>query len=172
MKKLLYVMAGFAILLMVFYTYIGGFTEPEVTMATSQAMYVAGAPFEGSVEDEAMGQLFQRAAKVLDQKELEGMLGNIYYNDPDKSGDSIRAFIGIIIPDSSVVLPSGYTLRTVPGGRRVVRAEVNASVAMSPRKLYAAVFDYAEEEKLKLEEFYVEWFPADDQGVLEVPVKQ
>lgn len=172
MKKLLYVMAGFAILLLVFYTYIGGFTAPDVTLTTSKPMYVAGQPFEGSVEDEAMGNLFQRASQVLEQGELEGMLGNIYYNDPDKSGDSIHAFIGVVIPDSTANLPQGYTLRTVPGGRQVVHAEVNASVAMSPRKLYAAVFDYAKEEKLKLEEFYVEWFPEEDQGVLEVPVKQ
>ncbi|MFD1186620.1 GyrI-like domain-containing protein [Pontibacter rugosus] len=172
MKKLLYVMAGFAILLLVFYTYIGGFTTPAVTVATSKPMYVAGQPFEGSVEDEAMGKAFQRAAQLLEQNELQGTLANIYYNDPDKSGDSIRAFIGVIIPDSTAKLPEGYTLRAVPGGRKVVHAEVNASVAMAPGKLYAAVFDYAKEQNLKLEEFYVEWFPADDQGVLEVPVKQ
>ncbi|GHA63954.1 GyrI-like domain-containing protein [Pontibacter akesuensis] len=172
MKKLLYVMAGFAILLLVFYTYLGGFTDPEVTIATSKPMYVAGQPFEGSVEDEALGNAFQRAAQLLEQNELQGTLGNIYYNNPDNSGDSIRAFIGIIIPDSTVKLPQGYTLRKVPGGRKVVHAEVNARVAMAPGKLYEAVFDYAKEQNLQLEEYYVEWFPADDEGVLEVPVKQ
>lgn len=171
MKKLFYVMAGFAIVLLVLYTYLGGFTEPDVTVTTSKPMYVAGQPYEGSVEDEAMGKLFQRAAQVLEQNELQGMLGNIYYNDPDKSGDSIRAFIGVIVPDSAAKLPEGYELRAVPGGRKVVRAEVNARVQVAPQKLYAAVFEYAKEEKLKLEEFYLEWFPADDQGVLEVPVK-
>ena len=109
---------------------------------------------------------------MLEKKELDGVPGNIYYNDPDKSGDSLRAFIGVIIPDSSVTLPAGYELRTVPGGLQVVHAEVNANVAISPKKLYAAVFDYAEEEKLKLEDFYVEWFPATDRGVVEVPVKE
>lgn len=172
MKKLFYVMAGFAVLLLVFYTYVGGFTAPDVQVTTSETVYVAGVPFEGSVEDEAIGDLFQRAAQLLEQNELQGTLGNIYYNDPDKSGDSIRAFIGIIIPDSTARLPQGYTLRTVPGGRQVVRAEVNARIAVAPQKLYEAVFDYAQEEKLELEDFYVEWFPAEDQGVLEVPLKR
>ena len=101
MKKLFYVLAGFGVVLLVLYTYLGGFTAPDVKVATSEARYVAGQYYEGSVKDEQMGKLFRRAAEVLDKKELEGMLGNIYYNDPDKSGDSIRAFIGVIIPDSA-----------------------------------------------------------------------
>jgi DNA gyrase inhibitor GyrI len=172
MKKLVYVMVGFAIVVLVLYTYIGGFSAPEVTMATSKTMHVAGQLYEGSVEDEALGKAFQRAAEVLDKKELEGTLGNIYYNDPDKSGDSLRAFIGVIVPDASVTLPTGYELRTVEGGRKVVRAEASGNISLLPRKLYAAVFDYAKEENLKLEDFYVEWFPEDDRGVVEVPVKQ
>jgi DNA gyrase inhibitor GyrI len=172
MKKFVYVMVGFAIIMLVLYTYIGGFAAPEVTVTASEPMHVAGQPYEGSVEDEALGKAFQRAAETLDKNELEGMLGNIYYNDPDKSGDSLRAFIGVIVPDANVALPAGYELRTVQGGRKVVRAEVNAHVTMAPKKLYAAVFDYAKEENLKLEDFYVEWFPEEGKGVVEVPVKQ
>ncbi|GAB3194609.1 DNA gyrase inhibitor GyrI [Pontibacter aydingkolensis] len=172
MKKLFYIMAGLGIILLVLYTYLGGFTAPDVKVATSETMYVAGQAYTGSVEDEQMGKLFMRAAEVLDKKELEGTLGNIYYNDPDKSGDSIRAFIGVIIPDSAAKLPAGYELRTLPGGRKVVRAEAEGNISLLPRKLYKAIYDYAEEEKLKLEDFYVEWFPAQDRGIVEVPIKQ
>ncbi|SFG64650.1 GyrI-like domain-containing protein [Pontibacter chinhatensis] len=171
-KKVFYIVAGIATVVLVFYTYLGGFTAADTSLATSQTMYVAGQSFEGAVEDKALGQAFQRVSQVLQEKKLEGHPGNIYYNDPDRSGDSLRAFIGIIIPDSTVKLPEGYTLRTVPGGRKVVRAEATANIALLPKKLYGAVFDYAKEEKLKLEEFYVEWFPEDDKGVLEVPVKE
>ncbi|RDV13786.1 AraC family transcriptional regulator [Pontibacter diazotrophicus] len=173
MKTFFYVMAGVAIVLLVLYTYIGGFTAPDVSVITSETKYVAGQPYEGTIKDEALSKTFQRAAEVLDNNELEGMLGNIYYNDPDKSGDSLRAFVGIIVPDTNnITLPAGYELRTVPGGRQVVRAEVNATIAVAPDKLYAAVFDYAQEENLQLEDFYVEWFPEDDRGVVEVPVRQ
>jgi hypothetical protein len=172
MKKFVYVMVGFAIVMLVLYTYIGGFAAPEVTVTTSETMHLAGQLYEGSVNDEALGMAFQRATEALDKNELEGMLGNIYYNDPDKSGDSLRAFIGVIVSDASVALPADYKLRTVPGGRKVVRAEVNAHVTVAPRKLYAAVFDYAKEENLKLEDFYVEWFPEEGRSVVEVLVKQ
>ncbi|WP_299818640.1 GyrI-like domain-containing protein [uncultured Pontibacter sp.] len=172
MRKLFYVLAGLAIILLVLYTYMGGFTKPDVTLATSKTIYVAGQPFEGSVKDETLGNAFQRAAKLVESKELEGVLGNIYYNDPDKSGDSLKAFVGVIVPNADVKLPEGYTMRTVEGGKKVVRAEVNASIMLSPKKLYGAVYDYAEEEKLKLEDFYVEWFPEQDRGIVEIPVKQ
>lgn len=172
MKKFFYILVGFGVVLLVLYTYLGGFTAPDVKLATSDTMYVAGQAYEGSVEDEQMGKLFMRAAEVLDKKELTGMLGNIYYNDPDKSGDSIRAFIGVIVPNADVKLPAGYELRTVPGGRKVIHAAAEGNMALLPRKLYKAVYDYAEEENLKLEDFYVEWFPAQDKGVVEVPVKQ
>ncbi|MFD2999758.1 GyrI-like domain-containing protein [Pontibacter toksunensis] len=173
MKIFFYIMAGFGIIMLVLYTYIGGFTAPEVVVITSETKYVAGQPYEGSIEDAALSKAFQRAAEVLEKKELEGMLGSIYYNDPDKSGDSLKAFIGIIVPDTNnITLPAGYELRTVPGGRKVVHAEVTANVIVAPKKLYAAVFDYAEEENLKLEDFYVEWFPQEDIGVVEVPVRK
>ncbi|WP_242921465.1 GyrI-like domain-containing protein [Pontibacter liquoris] len=172
MKKLLYGIAALAIILLVVYTFIGGFAAPEVRLATSQTRYVAGQPFEGSIKDEALGKAFRRAGELVESKKLAGTPGSIYYNDPEHSGDSLKAFIGVLVTDTSITLPQGYTLRTVPGGRKVVRAEATANVAILPKKLYGAVFDYAKEHKLKLEEFYVEWFPAQDRGVVEVPVKE
>lgn len=164
-------MAGFAILMLVLYTYLGGFTAPEVSLKSSEKMYVAGIPFNGSLDDEKFGNAFRRAAEVLDKGELKGMLGNIYYNDPER-GDSIDAFIGVIVPDSAIALPAGYELRVVPAREKVVHAEADANIALLPKKLFTAVFDYAKENDLELEEFYVEWFPEESKGVVEVPVKE
>lgn len=171
MKKFFYIMAGFAIIMLVVYTYIGGFTAPEVSEQASEKLYVGGIPFKGSLQDDKFSKAFRRAAEVLDKGELEGMLGNIYYNDPER-GDSIDAFIGVVVPDSAVNLPADFELRTVPARKRVVRAEANANVALLPKKLYEAVFDYAKENNLELETFYVEWFPEENKGVVEVPVKE
>lgn len=171
MKKFLYIMIGFALIMLVFYTYIGGFTAPEVTEQPSGKMYVAGIPFKGSLQDEKFSNAFRRAAEVVDNGELDGTLGNIYYNDPER-GDSIDAFIGVVVADSAVALPADYELRTVPARNRVIRAEASANVALLPKKLYTAVFDYAKENNLKLETFYVEWFPEENKGVVEVPVKE
>lgn len=172
MKKLLYILAAIAILITVLFTYLGIFTTAEVVVKPSETMFVAGIPFEGSVDDEKFGNAFRRAAELRDKGELKGMLGNIYYNNPEAKGDSIEAFIGLIVPDSTVSLPADYELRQVPAMKKVVQATANANVIFLPKKLYTAVFDYAKENDLDLETFYVEWFPEDDAGVVQVPVKQ
>lgn len=171
-KKFLLVMVVLSAIVAAFYAYLGGFSSAKVTEVSSQQLYVAGREFKGSSRDNLINDAFRRAAEVLDKKELEGMLGNIYYNNPDQQNDSIDAFIGVIIPDSSVQLPADYTLRVVSGGRRALRSEVNAHYMLAPNKLYQAIFDYAKEQNLVLETFYVEWFPEDHWGVVEVPVKE
>jgi hypothetical protein len=171
-KKFLLVMAVLAIIVGAFYAYLGGFSSAKVSEVSSEQLYVAGRAFKGSVTDNLINDSFRRAAEVLDKKELEGMLGNIYYNNPEGRADSVNAFIGVIIPDSSVRLPADYELRVVPGGRRALRGEVNAHYMLAPNKLYEAIFDYAKEKNLELETFYVEWFPEDHQGIVEVPVKE
>ncbi|MER2997361.1 GyrI-like domain-containing protein [Pontibacter populi] len=154
------------------YAYLGGFSSPTVTVTTSEPLLLAGQPFEGTVNDEAFGNAFRKAAQIRDSKQLTGILGNVYYNSPETKKDSIKAFIGLVIQDSTVKLPEGYKLLRVPGGRKVVRSEVDAHYMVGPGKLYTSLFDYAEEEKLNLENFYVEWFPSDRKGIVEVPVKK
>ena len=77
----------------------------------------------------------------------------------------------MVIQDSTINLPEGYELLRVPGGREVVRAEIEAHYMVAPGKLYEAIFDYAKKKDLELETFYVEWFPDDHLGIVEVPLK-
>ncbi|MBD1398963.1 GyrI-like domain-containing protein [Pontibacter sp. JH31] len=171
-RKFLLVMVILSIIVGAFYAYLGGFSSAKVSEVDSQQLFVAGRAFKGAVTDNLINDSFRRAAEVLDKKELEGMLGNIYYNNPEDRGDSIHAFIGVVIPDSAVQLPADYELRVVPAGRRALRSEVNAHYMLAPNKLYEAIFDYAKEKNLGLETFYVEWFPEDHQGIVEVPIKE
>ena len=171
-RKFLLVMVVLSIIVGAFYAYLGGFSSAKVSEVSSEQLYVAGRAFKGSVTDNHINDSFRRAAEVLDKKELEGVLGNIYYNNPEGRADSVNAFIGVIIPDSSVQLPADYTLRVVPAGRRALRGEVNAHYMLAPNKLYEAIFNYAKEKNLELETFYVEWFPEDHHGIVEVPIKE
>jgi hypothetical protein len=171
-RKFLLVIMVLAIIVGAFYAYLGGFSAAKVSEVSSEQLYVAGRAFNGSVTDNLINDSFRRAAEVLDKKELEGVLGNIYYNNPEGRADSVNAFIGVVIPDSAVQLPADYELRVVPGGRRALRGEVNAHYMLAPNKLYEAIFEYAKEKNLELETFYVEWFPEDHRGIVEVPVKE
>ncbi|MBX0333792.1 GyrI-like domain-containing protein [Pontibacter sp. HSC-14F20] len=171
-KKFLLVMLVLSAIVAAFYAYLGGFSSTSVSEVNSERLFVAGRAFSGSVNDSGINDAFRRAAEVLDKNELQGQLGNIYYNNPEGRADSVNAFIGVVIPDSTVQLPADYELRVVPGGRRALRSEVNAHYMLAPNKLYEAIFDYAKEKNLELETFYVEWFPEDRQGIVEVPIKE
>ncbi|NEM96282.1 GyrI-like domain-containing protein [Pontibacter burrus] len=154
------------------YAFVGGFSEPKVLVTTSEPLLIAGQPFEGTVSDEAFGNAFQKAAKLVAENKLQGGLGNVYYNNPETKSDSIKAFIGVVIQDSTIALPEGYELLRVPGGRKVVHSEINAHYMIAPGKLYDNLFEYAEANNLQLENFYVEWFPSERKAVVEVPVKE
>ena len=169
-KKLLVIIvivvaAGFSV-----YAYLGGFNSPEIRVTTAKPQYIAGYYYAGPVEGEQLGQLFRQAAEVLEKKELSGELANIYYNSPDNQSDSLKAFIGILIQDTTVQLPTGYSLRKLPGGRKVVEASVNAHYMLSPKKIYPALFNYLEKEKIKTRQVYLEIFPNERIAIVQTDI--
>lgn len=142
-----------------FYGWLGGFNSPEITQITTTEMLVAGKEFKGSVKSEELGKLFQEAGKLVEEKKIAGDLGNIMYNNPENQNDSIRAFIGIIVPSKEVKLPAGYELRSVPAGQKALRAQIKAHYMLAPGKIYDAVFNYVKQNNLQARDFFVERFP-------------
>ncbi|ALI98908.1 hypothetical protein DC20_07860 [Rufibacter tibetensis] len=155
-------------LVLVFYTYMGGFAEVKVSQAVSTPLFVAGKYFEGSTEAEELGQIYQQAGKAVEQKQLTGDFAGIFYNNPSKDNKTVKAFIGVAIQDTTVALPTGFTIRAVPAGQPVLKGELEANILIAPRRIYSTLFDYAEENNLTLREFYVERFPEDKPAVVEV----
>lgn len=141
------------------YAYLGGFKKPEIKEITTSEIFVVGKPYQGSVKSEEFGNLFRQADKLLEEKTLTGELGNIFYNDPEKQKDTINAFIGIVVTNPKTTLPAGYEIRTVPAGQKAIQGAVSAHYLLSPNKLYPAIFDFAKEKKLSLQEYYIERFP-------------
>ncbi|GGK73890.1 GyrI-like domain-containing protein [Rufibacter glacialis] len=167
-KKFLIYMAIVIGLVLVFYTYMGGFAEVKITKATSTSLFVAGKYFEGSTEAEELGQIYQQAGEAVEQKQLTGDFAGIFYNNPSRDSKTVKAFIGVAIQDTSVALPAGFTVRVVPGGQPVLKGELDANITIAPRRIYSALFDYAKEQNLTLQEFYVERFPEGKPAVVEV----
>ncbi|UOQ54204.1 hypothetical protein [Hymenobacter cellulosivorans] len=150
------------------YAYVGGFKTPTVTVTTTKApIFLAGQAFVGSANDERFGPLFRSVKEAQDQGKLRGELANIYYNDPAKARDTVRAFVGLIVADTvSQQLPAGYKYRTFGAGQRVVQARTTASYLVAPGKLYPAITDAVKQQQLKLRHVYLERFP--EQGESEV----
>ncbi|MGY2130834.1 hypothetical protein ACW9KT_01295 [Hymenobacter sp. HD11105] len=150
------------------YAYLGGFRQPEVAVITTEKpIYLAGRYFNGPVKSEEFGPLFRQAQQLKASQQLQGNLANIYYNDPEAAGDTVKAFVGLIVADTvSQKLPPGYRYSIFSGGQRVVQARLEASYMIAPGKLYSGIKDFVKQQKLALSQVYVEQFP--DTGPAEV----
>ena len=154
------------------YVYLGGTREPTVTLETTAApLYLAGQPFHGSVRGDQFGQLFRQAKEA--QGSLPGDLANLYLNDPETAHDTIRAFIGLALADTSRQLPAGFRYRVVPAGQRVVVARLaGVSYLLSPNKLYPAAFETIKKQQLKPRgNFYLERFGVGEESEVWVGVR-
>jgi hypothetical protein len=156
------------------YVYLGGTREPKVSLETTVApLYLAGQPYDGSVKSDDFGQLFRQAKDVQTQPEFGGDLTNLYFNDPETAHDTISAFIGLTVADTTRKLPAGFRYRFVPAGQRVVAARLTGvSYLLAPNKLYPAAFEAVKAQKLTQRgNFYLERFGAEDNSEVWVGVK-
>ncbi|MDQ2794262.1 MAG: hypothetical protein M3Y12_09685 [Bacteroidota bacterium] len=154
------------------YAYLGGTREPKVTLETTAApLYLAGQPFHGKVTGDGFGDLFRQAKDA--QARLHGDLANLYLNDPETAHDTIRAFIGLIVPDTTQPLPAGFRYRVVPAGQRVLAARLTGvSYLLAPNKLYPAALEAVKKQQLTQRgDFYLERFGANEESEVWVGVK-
>ena len=154
------------------YAYLGGTSTPKTTLETTAApLYLAGQPFHGAVTGGAFGNLFRQAKDA--QASLHGDLANLYLNDPETAHDTIKAFIGLALPDTTQRLPAGFRYRVVPAGQRVLAARLTGvSYLLAPNKLYPAALDAIKEQKLTQRgDFYLERFGANEESEVWIGVK-
>ena len=154
------------------YAYLGGTQEPKISLETTAApLYLAGQPFHGAVTGDAFGKLFRRAKDA--QGHLHGDLANLYLNDPETAHDTITAFIGLTVADTTQSLPTGFRYRVVPAGQRVLAARLSGvSYLLAPNKLYPAAFEAVKKQQLTQRgNFYLERFGANEESEVWVGVK-
>ncbi len=155
------------------YAYLGGLHTPSVSIETTASpVLLAGQPFHGKVQDQRFGELFREAKNRYDAQPTARSLANLYYNNPESAHDSIRAFIGLAVPDTTASLPPGWRYRVVPAGQRVVASRVrDVSFLLAPGKLYAAAQQSIKDLKLTGQPFYLEQFGPGEQSELRIGVK-
>lgn len=146
------------------YAYLGGLKTPTVALETPAApVLLAGQPYHGPADAPAFGDLFRQAQQAQAGGGLPGRLANLYRNNPDKARDTVQAFVGIAVADSSRPLPPGWHYRAVTAGGRVVAARLRGvSYLLAPGKLYPAALEQAKALKLTQRDFYLEQFGEED----------
>jgi hypothetical protein len=155
------------------YAYLGGFRQPTVKLLTTgRPVFLAGQAFRGRANDERFGPLFRQAKEAQDQGRIKGDLANLFLDNPDSARDTMRAFIGLAVADTSQPLPRGFRYRLVPAGQRVVAARLTGvSYLLAPNKLYPGAFAFIEQHKLKQRNLYLERFGAGEESEVWVGVQ-
>jgi hypothetical protein len=157
------------------YAYLGGLRTPTVALETTAApTLLAGQAYYGKVQGKRFGESF-REAKIMQENGHFGKglaLANLYYNDPETAHDTIQAFVGLAVVDTTAALPTGWRYRAVPAGQRIMAARLTGvSYLLSPNKLYPAAVEAATQQKLTRRPFYLEQFGPGEVAQLWVGVK-
>lgn len=154
------------------YVYLGGTRESKITVETTAApLYLAGQPFRGAVSSDVFGQLFRQAKDA--QARVPGDLANLYLNNPETAHDTIQAFIGLAVADTTKALPAGFRYRVVPAGQRVLATRLQGvSYLLAPNKLYPDAFEALKKQHLTQRgDFYLERFGADESSEVLIGLK-
>ena len=144
------------------YAWLGGLHTPTTALETTAApVLLAGQFYAGRVDAGRFGELFREAKTALDSRTVPPAqaLANLYYNDPEAAHDSIRAFVGLRVADTTARLPAGWRYRVLPAGRRVLHARIaSTSFQLAPGKLYSAAAQAGKDLKLTKQPPYLEQF--------------
>jgi 4-amino-4-deoxy-L-arabinose transferase-like glycosyltransferase len=159
-----------------FYAYLGGLRTPTAVFeATSTPTLLAGQSYVGKVQGQRFGELFREAKNTQENGRLGAglALANVYYNNPETAHDTIRAFIGLAVADTTHSLPVGWRYRVVPAGQRIMRASIKGvSFLLAPDKLYPAATEAIKAQKLTQRgNFYLERFGTDETSEMWIGVK-
>lgn len=153
-----------------FYNKFGGFNLPEIKVITSEKCMIVGKEYSGKLTSKEFGKLFENAEAFIKEGKLKGQIGGIFYSSPEKTSDSIIAFIGVVVKDSLNDLPDGYSLRTLDS-RKVIQAHIKAHILVAP-DIYPDIEEYAKENKIKsLKVPALEIYPSNEEMFIEVPVE-
>jgi hypothetical protein len=169
-KIILIVLAILFVIGFYYYHKLGGFNEPEITVAEAPGYVVVGKPYQGKMTSKELGNLFEEAETYLEKKTLRGTSAGVFYSNPEKENDTIKAFVGVILSDTSQALPQGYEKRSIPA-RKILRAHIKSHLLVAPF-IYPKLEEQAKLKKVELLHVpSIEMYPSDMEMIIEVPVK-
>jgi len=147
----------------------GGLNKVSIEKINTTKRYVIGKKFEGNVSGKGFADLFDEIKKLKSDSNLNGHLGNIFYNNPEKSEGEIKAFFGVISNQRPNPIEGYKTIELIP--ENYIQGSINASGAFV-NKTYNAIFEYAEQNNITLDEKYIEWFPSENEIVVQIKIKE
>lgn len=150
--------------------YLGYFNTPDMKVTTAPEYFMAGKAFKGGIKDKSFGQLFQEADSLILKEGVKGKVAVILDRNPMKITDTMTAFVGVLLDDSSSA-PAGYDLRKVPS-RKVLQADITGHFLLLPTNIYEKIIKHAEENVLEIStDGAIEIYEGEEKLIVQVPVR-
>lgn len=172
--KRLYILVGIFLFLIFlgFYDYLGGFNrQVEVRLVAKGAYVVAGTYFEGNYDDDTLRHLFDEARSYLDQKQLDGLLAVVNFNESETKKGQIKQLIGVATEQQAMAVPKNLSVDTFRASQ-VVRAVVCAHplVMPKPESVNEEIRSYAKEKGFELADYTIEQYISEEEIWIDAPV--
>jgi effector-binding domain-containing protein len=173
MRKIIFI--GVSLLLIggiVGYITLGGLNKPQYTLVQVPGYIMGGIAFKGMASNEDLLKLFEQTRLYHQQKKLPGTLAALYVDIPTSEKGEVDAFVGVLVKDSTIVLPDKYVYKYIPASK-AAQATIKSHylVAPSPEKIRASLLNYAQERGLLLQNFVIEQYIGDSNIIVEAPIK-
>jgi predicted transcriptional regulator YdeE len=154
------------VLLVLIYTYLGGFSKPQFEVVQIDSVVITGYDFKGLLTEKEFGNLFRKTDSLIDHKVLDGKAVGVFYNQPSTKDDTVQVFVGVL---NATKVPEGMTKKTFVLGK-TLQASIKAHYMLLPVNIYPKIIEYAEEQKLKISPMSFEVYESSDLLKIWVPI--
>lgn len=176
MKKRTFYIIGivlFAFVVLLVYALLGGFREPEYSIAPRAAYSLAGYEYQGRYTEKRLEKIFY-SARALNEAIPNSTLALVTFIEPEKARDTLHQFIGVVLPEQGASIADSVDRLSLPASQ-VARAYLNKHALVMPRpaEVKAWLKDYAEDQGYRLTgEPSVEKYLAESELIVELPVEK
>ena len=170
MKKLL---IGILILLVLGLTFyfisdLGGTDKVKLTISEEKMISLKGVHYRGTPQDPLLKTSFDRVQEAL-EKSQGGHLHTIYYVEPAGKLDTMEVFVGI---EKALMVGEGWDEKEIScEGSVVAEVSGNRWLMPGPNKVKKLIREYAEDNKLKLQDVFIDQITSPDQVRVIAPIK-
>lgn len=146
----------------------GGFSEVYIQELSDTTYVIDGVYYEGSMRDQAFGELFTVAEQKVDSLAIKGHVAAYYLVSPKKEEMyATKAFVGFLMEDTTQSIGDGFERRRVTF-KKALSGNQKASLFVS--SVYEDLGLYAEENQMALDTaLAVEHYFSQDHFGVDIP---
>jgi effector-binding domain-containing protein len=156
------------VLLVLIYTYLGGFSKPQFEVVQIDSVVITGYDFKGLLTEKEFGNLFRKTDSLIEQKVLDGKAVGVFYNQPSTKDDTVQVFVGVL---HGAKVPDGMTKKNYVLGK-TLQATIKANYMLLPVNIYPKIIEYAQEQNLKISDMSYEIYESSDLLKIWVPIEE